>query len=279
MPYICAVTRREFTEHWIRSLSPHYDERESREILRAWLEDRHGITRLEWMSSERNIPEYEEDLRRLSDGEPVQYIIGKAHFDGLIFEVGPSVLIPRPETEDLVRHIAGEAPLDSTVLDIGTGSGCIAVALAVRRPDLKITAIDISQDALKLARSNASRNKVEIDFLQRDILRGGLPEGPGFDVVVSNPPYIEEKEHSSMETRVTGHEPSLALFVPDGQPMLFYDAITRLTAGQRRAVQLWFECHTDHTEETANILISEGFEEVRVLKDITGRNRIVTGRL
>ena len=226
-------TKRHFTE----VLAEQFPQREAEQLMRILLEDLFdiGLTR-QLMEPELRIDEFQYTLlesaaQRLLDGEPVQYVTGKAWFDGLLFQVDESVLIPRPETEELVQKVACELPSDKPlrVWDIGTGSGCIAVALAKRFPQADVKAFDVSEQALEIARRNAELNGVEVDFICDDVLH---PKSEYWnqpvDLVVSNPPYVRESERVSMEHNVLDYEPSTALFVPDEDPLLFYRQILTL---------------------------------------------------
>lgn len=276
--YFCVMTGRDFKTMWINALSERYDEREAVEILKIWLEDRHGIPRSRWSlwsEDDFNLP-YEEDLNRLISGEPIQYVVSVAEFGGEMFKVNSSVLIPRVETEDLVHFIVLNAPESARVLDIGTGSGCIPIVLGKRRPDFTLTGVDVSEDALEIARENASNLDVSVNFNRCDILND-WPLGQ-FDVIVSNPPYIEERELMSMGEHVVEHEPHGALFVPDGDPLLFYREIAQKVSNTQDSALLCFECHVDHVQAVENQLLDLGYSDVKSVEDITGRPRIAVGQ-
>ena len=220
---------------------------------------------------------------RLKQAEPIQYILEKSDFYGLEFKVNKNVLIPRPETEELVERIvkyvkSNKADADKlNILDIGTGSGCIAITLASELPQAKVTAVDISEEALHVAQTNAQSNQVNITFKKVDILSNeayaSIPEA--YDVIVSNPPYIMEKEKEAMHSNVLTHEPHLALFVPDHDPLRFYKAIARLAKEKlNKGGKLYFEINAQCGNETVAMLQEEGFENVQLLQDIFGKNRI-----
>ncbi|TNE28418.1 MAG: peptide chain release factor N(5)-glutamine methyltransferase [Bacteroidetes bacterium] len=275
LTYLCAMTTREFTNQWISALSERYDSREASEILRVWLEDSAGISRSRWMLMDV-VPEdlaYADALERLKAGEPIQYITGVAFFSDLLFNVNPSVLIPRPETEDLVNLLKDHTPRGASVLDIGTGSGCIPISLAKRRSDLQVWGLDFSKPALEVAATNAEKMQVKCTFIEMDI----LSEWPeiNFDIIVSNPPYIEDKERDGMSGHVVDYEPSSALFVPNEEPLLFYSRI--MESAFKHCDQLWFECHIDHVEEVAQQMVATGYDKVTTYPDITGRLRFVSG--
>ena len=219
--------------------------------------------------------------KRLVNGEPVQYALGEAEFMSRTFEVTPAVLIPRPETEELVQWAASLVPTSGTprILDAGTGSGCIAVSLKCLCPNAMVEAWDLSTDALEVAKRNAQHLGAEVNFRQRDMLSSWHGEGE-YDVIVSNPPYIMEKEKTDMEAHVLEHEPHLALFVPDTDPLLFYRA---LAEGAMHHLSprghLLVEINRALATETAHLFRTIGLEEVEVRQDVFGNARMVKGRL
>lgn len=219
-------------------------------------------------------------ITRLKGGEPLQYVLGTAPFAGLTFNVDSHVLIPRPETAGLVQFVAEERP--SRILDMGTGSGCIAIALAHRLPTAEVYACDLSDEALHVAANNAADNQVHITFTPCNLLDADaastLPKG--CDCLVSNPPYIRRVERHFMEERVTGWEPSLALFVPDDDPLLFYRAIARIgqTDVLRPGGQIAVEVNQLFGAETCILFSLYGYEEVRLRFDLFGQPRYVTCR-
>ena len=223
---------------------------------------------------------------RIMSGEPVQYVLCSETFYGRDFEVGEGVLIPRPETEELCEWIISDCYQSPTILDIGTGSGAIAVTLAKEIKDAKVRAMDISEKALDYARRNAMRLGAEVMFLQDDILAisksGKSPCAPneGYSVIVSNPPYIIYKERARMSPHVFEREPELALFVPDDNPLMFYHAIADY-ALDNLSVRgcLYFEINPLFVEELANMLADKGFSVIEVRKDRFGKERMVKGRL
>ena len=208
-------------------------------------------------------------------GEPVQYAVGKARFMGMDFLVTPSVLIPRPETEGLVDLITDDFQgcSDLSVLDLCTGSGCIAIALARALPFADVEAVDISKDALDVAKRNAQALIVSVDFEQADVLKLS-PAPHTYDIIVSNPPYIAEKEKAQMDARVLDYEPSLALFVPDDNPLLFYKAIGRYAfSSLKPGGKLYFEINPLFAEDLKKMLVAEGFDNVELLRDYCGKLR------
>ncbi len=231
--------------------------------------------------SKENFEKFKQALLRLKNHEPIQYIIGETEFFGLPFKVNKHTLIPRPETEELVEWILSKQKLIThnsrliTILDIGTGTGCIAISLAKNLPNSKISALDISEEALKIAQQNAELNKVEVKFFQEDILKTKtLPEK--YDVIVSNPPYVRELEKKQMHQNVLKYEPGSALFVNDEDPLLFYRAISQLAKTNLKASgNLFFEINEYLAVELTQLLKSEGFQNIEVKKDIFGKDRML----
>ncbi len=222
-------------------------------------------------------------LTRLQTGEPVQYILGHTEFYGLPFKVNPSVLIPRPETEELVEWVltsVGSYQLAlSNILDIGTGSGCIAISLKKNLPNALVSAIDISTGALETAKQNADLNEVKVDFIEDDILNSKLDlEHPKFNIIISNPPYVTLYDKTQMHTNVTDFEPHSALFVPEDDPLIFYKAIADLALNSLIAGGLLFlEINESLGNETVGLLQAKGFRDIELRKDMSGRDRMVRG--
>lgn len=222
----------------------------------------------------------DEMIRRLKKNEPIQYIIGIETFGGLTFEVNQNVLIPRPETRELVEWIAEDCQLEDPckILDIGTGSGCIAISLAKLLEQVEVEAWDVSEEALQVAHRNAERNQVDVLFRKMDVL-GGVPEGMLYDVIVSNPPYIAEKEKSQMEHNVLDWEPSIALFVPDEDPLLFYRRIAQLGGSMlKKGGSLYYEINQAYGQETMEMLASMGYQSIELRKDVWGNDRMVKAK-
>ena len=216
-------------------------------------------------------------VRRLTRFEPLQYIEGKARFRGRDFRVKPGVLIPRPETEELTELILKETAPGARLLDIGTGSGCIAVTLALETPGARVEAWDVSPEALAVARDNSERMGARVDFRLRDVWAEGEETEGRFDVIVSNPPYVTESEQADMSPNVLLYEPSTALFVPDSDPLRFYRRIGLL--GQRLLVpggRLYFEINRAFGRETAGLLQEQGYTDIRIGKDLSGNDRFVS---
>lgn len=288
-----------------------YDEREASSVTGLVMESRMGLQHIDRIlrRSEPLDPSAETrlaaDVDALLRNEPVQYVLGEAWFDGLLLKVDRHVLIPRPETEELVQWVAADiaaaakssqasspaiasspAPTPSSgaarpaILDIGTGSGCIPIALRKRLPHAELTGLDISPDALAVARENGTRYAPTVQWIQADILdETHWNDLPVYDIIVSNPPYIASAERSDMHTRVLAHEPHLALFVPDEDPLLFYRGIarfckTRLCAGGA----LYLEINEALGEETKTLLQEEGFGEIILKKDLQEKDRMIRAK-
>ena len=215
-------------------------------------------------------------LARLHNFEPIQYILGEARFLGRTFRVTPGVLIPRPETEELVEIMLKELSPVSRVLDVGTGSGCIAISLAKELPESQVTAWDVSGEALSIAAANSKALQASVRFDQRDVLTYEPCVADCYDVIVSNPPYVTEAEKQEMEHNVLDWEPSLALFVPDTDPLRFYRRIAvlgleMLTSGGI----LYFEINRAFGKDTVAMLCEAGYRTVRLQKDISHNDRFV----
>lgn len=226
--------------------------------------------------SPKDEKELESILFRLCNFEPIQYVQSTARFLGRTFRVAPGVLIPRPETEELVERMLEEVAPASRILDIGTGSGCIAVTLSKELPEAEVTAWDISGEALAIAGDNNRLLQTSVQFVQRDVLTYQPTEDEYFDVIVSNPPYVTETEKKDMDPNVLNWEPSGALFVPDSDPLRFYRRIgelgrSMLTVGGR----LYFEINRAFGEAVASMLRKQGYTNVRIRKDISGNDRYV----
>lgn len=218
----------------------------------------------------------EESITRLLRFEPIQYIQRKARFLGRDFHVEPGVLIPRPETEELVERMLKEVPAKARIADIGTGSGCIAVTLALEVPGAQVQAWDISEAALQVAKQNAQALQANVDFIQRDVLVWEPDERETLDIIVSNPPYVTEAERGEMEPNVLLYEPEGALFVPNNDPLRFYRRIGQL--GRDLLVpggKLYFEINRAYGEETCALLRRQGYTDVHTDKDLSGNDRFV----
>lgn len=234
--------------------------------------------------SEAERAKIEDVLKQLATGMPVQYAVGQTEFYGLPFEVTPDVLIPRPETEELVdwilREITERKWTKPKILDIGTGSGCIAITLQKNIPQATVSAIDISEAALQVAKENAAMNKVDVDFIKSDILQADFAMRNQFDVIVSNPPYVTQQDKLQMNNRVTDFEPHTALFVPDENPLLFYKAIANFAVQHLKPQGLLFyEINESLGNETVEMLSHKGFINIELKKDMFGKDRMVRAAL
>lgn len=235
--------------------------------------------------SKEDLERFQDAILRLKKHEPVQYIIGETEFYGLHFNVNKYTLIPRPETEELVEWIISEIDFSTErlrILDIGTGSGCIAISLAKNLPNAEVHALDISSEALKIATQNAELNEVKVEFFQTDVLKVKyLPTDvhlppERYDVIVSNPPYVRELERDQMQANVLEYEPETALFVKDEDPLLFYKAISHLSKDSLNPNgQLFFEINEQFGNELKIFLKEEGFQKIEVKKDIYVKDRMM----
>ena len=244
---------------------------ELRETAMWVLEETTGMSRAEILCKDTtNIPNLEIILERLRSGMPLQYVFGKAYWGGLTLHVNSHTLIPRPETWGLVEAVRERFQNSEAlhVLDIGTGSGCIAIALKRCFPHWHVEACDISQEAIETARQNAGANNAEIRFFQLDILK---EETDYYDIIVSNPPYVMESEKAGMQKRVLDFEPESALFVPDSDPLLFYRRIASL----QKAHSLFFEINEQAGETMREMLAGQGYINISVIPDMAGKDRIV----
>lgn len=272
-----------YRELW-RTLEPLYGNGEARAVTDYVLDVCFGLSKadimcgaVEEMTAEKTA-ELNKIFGRLMEGEPVQYVLGRAEFSGRWFNVRPGVLIPRPETEELCAWITADSKASGSpkVLDIGTGSGCIAITLQLDMPESNVTAWDISADALDVARENAKQLGANVSFVKQDALNA-KPEGE-WDVIVSNPPYICEKEKKDMAVNVLEHEPHTALFVPDADPLLFYRAITRLAVQTlNKGGRLYFEINPIYADDTCRMMQAEGMTAVELRSDMYGKQRMAKG--
>lgn len=293
MFYIWPVLIKEAYQLLQSSLAVLYDNRESSNIADLVMEEITG-----WERSKRIIYNdqplndqqaqlYKTYRNALLQGKPVQYVLGYAWFNGMRFSVDERVLIPRPETEELVASVQEHcARLDKDkdyiiqLLDIGTGSGCIAIALKKLFPHWNVWAMDKSSGALEIAKKNAANLEVQVEFREGDILQEAKSDHlPAFDIIVSNPPYIPKEDITAMHKNVLDHEPHLALFVNNGDPLQFYKAIVDFSAHHLlRGGMLFFETHEHHARDVSRLMEANEFEDVEVKKDMQGKERIVMGR-
>lgn len=269
-----------------QELAPFYPEPELEGFVRIIMETVNGLSftqmvlnRDQVLPSEK-LEQVTEVVRRLKNYEPIQYVLGQTEFFGLCLKVSPAVLIPRPETEELVDWVLSEVrPGTLSVLDVGTGSGCIALALKNRLPLARVSAVDISEEALELARQNAAENCLEVDFRREDILKWEASFWSEYDVVVSNPPYVRNSEKAQMEKNVLEYEPETALFVSDEDPLVFYRAIAGFAARYLKpGGHLFFEINEFLGEEMKRLLLELGFVGLQLRTDVNGRPRMIVGR-
>ena len=292
LPYLC-TNMTTYPLLWHRLL-PLYDADEAQSIVRWLLDACFGLSLTDIVCGKvEQLPaddahRLEGLMLRLEQGEPVQYVVGEAPFGGRSFHVEPGVLIPRPETEELCRRIVAansrpycglQPPRPLDVLDVGTGSGCIACPLALDLSPVSVSAWDLSPDALLVARTNAHRLQAEVNLSCRDALLAACEaEGRGetgrWDIIVSNPPYIAEREQADMRPNVLRYEPRMALFVPDDDPLRFYRAIAQYARRTLRGQgQLWFEINPLFAAPLERMLAEQGFDQVDILCDQFGRKR------
>ena len=268
----------------ISKLAPVYDPSESRWLMRIILGKLNGWTQTDIIlnGDKEMLPELKDRIEaiisRLLRNEPIQYILGETYWHGLTLRVSPAVLIPREETSELVDIITGENQKDDlAVLDMCTGSGCIAIALARNLSFPEVTGIDISDEALAVARDNAALCKVKINFLKSDVLKPLNLTDNSYDIIVSNPPYIADSEKKSMDANVLDYEPHSALFVPDDDPLKFYRAISfsalRLTRPDGR---LYLEINPLYARQLSDMLSADGWRDVTVIKDMHGKDRFIS---
>lgn len=281
------MTVKEVADKAFRRLATRYGDGEARWMVRLMMEEFKNYSpvdmavRGDFDAGENVERRIDETVGRLLNGEPIQYIFGKARFYGMNLKVTPDVLIPRPETEELVDLIVNDrgGERDLRVLDVCTGSGCIAIALARNLPFSEVDAIDISRQALAVARENASELKTAVSFKEGDALRMGA-DGAEYDIIVSNPPYIAEHERAEMDRNVLEHEPALALFVPDADPLRFYVAIARYAlVALKEQGGLYFEINPLYASDLAGQMKAMGWSDVSILPDMQKKNRFLIARL
>jgi len=274
---------QKFKKQFFLELSELYPETEIQSFFNILIEFKLNLTRVDLALkpnleiTAQEIIFFEKALSDLKKHIPIQYIIGETEFYGFPFKVNENVLIPRPETEELVAWIINDNKSSSKIkiLDIGTGSGCIPISLAKKIPNAEVYAIDISSDALKTAKENAKLNNVTIHFIELDILQAkDLPSN--FDIIVSNPPYVRELEKEMMQQNVLDYEPHLALFVKNENPLLFYNKIADLAKNYLvENGNLYFEINQYLGKDTSELLTSKGFKNVKLKKDIFEVDRMI----
>lgn len=277
-----AITLKTIHKRCMAELAGNYPREEANSLV-GWLMEAFLRTNRTDLLSDRSvdaIPQaMEAALTRLKQGVPIQYILGKAPFYGREFLVGPEVLIPRRETEELVHLILKNSSGEMDVLDLGTGSGCIAISLALEWKVARVTALDISPEALALARKNASLLNASLDFIRADMLAPQLPLG-SLDLMVSNPPYVRYQEKALMHPNVLDHEPHGALFVPDEDPLRFYRALFgHAQKHLRPGGMMYVEINEQFGQEVSGLMAAAGMTGIRVYQDLQGKDRIVWGQM
>ncbi|MES2851902.1 MAG: peptide chain release factor N(5)-glutamine methyltransferase [Bacteroidota bacterium] len=278
---------KEYRTQFIQELTPIYDAGEAESFFYLILEEKHQLKRIDLalhpdlVFSEAEIVVWNSILEQLKQEIPVQYLLGKTSFYGLDFEVNENVLIPRPETEELVEWIleSQKSKVESQnirILDIGTGSGCIAISLAKNIPNAAVFAIDVSEKALATAKKNAERNAVEVTFINQNILETEDLRQQ-FDIIVSNPPYVRNLEKEEIKKNVLDNEPHLALFVEDNDALIFYKKIAELAQKNlSENGQLYFEINQYLGKETVDLLEKMNFKNIELRKDIYGNDRMIS---
>ena len=279
---------KEFKLFFNEALSTIYPKTEIDSFFFILMEEKLKLQRIDtvlkpdFLITKKNLIDLKTIVKRLQKEEPIQYIIGNTEFYGLPFFVDKNTLIPRPETEELVAWVLNETKvlannktIELSILDIGTGTGCIPISLAKNLTSLNISAIDISPEALLIAKQNAILNKVTIEFIELDILNTeSLPQE--YDVIISNPPYVRELEKEEIKNNVLENEPHLALFVADENPLIFYNKIADLAKQQlSKNGMLFFEINQYLGKETVNMLVKKGFKNIQLKKDLFGNDRMI----
>ena len=273
---------KELINHITAQLATVYPEDEAQALAWWIMEEETGLSRSQMLTGCKgttNFSNLQAKIERILHFEPIQYIFGHTLWNGLDLKVTPATLIPRPETAELVNRIlevSKSRDLEISVLDIGTGSGCIAIALKKAHPEWQVTGIDISEEAIEVAKENAKRNGVEVEFLVADIFNLQSPiSNLQYDIIVSNPPYICESEKASMRPNVLNYEPATALFVPDNDPLKFYRRIAELKLGKH----LFFEINEAYPDELSAMLSELGYTDIQITNDIYGKPRIIEARM
>ena len=275
-----ALTYQEFSQKLASELHSLYSKEES-QVLIEWLLEHHlGLRRVDVFHflEEKDIPEaIWKDFERLKTGEPIQYILGHGPFYGREFLVNSDTLIPRNETEELVHLILKENPKASMrILDIGTGTGCIPITLKLEMNSPEVYALDVSKEALEIARKNAKKYNAEVEFILMDILKD-TPNLSGLDILVSNPPYVPAQEKTTMHQNVLDHEPHLALFVSDQDPLIFYRVIAEKGKNLlKKSGRIYFEIFERSGTEVCDLLKKLEYSQIKLHQDLNGKNRMIS---
>ncbi|MEH0154859.1 peptide chain release factor N(5)-glutamine methyltransferase [Limibacter armeniacum] len=277
------MNSKEIFDQLSQQLSSKFDNNEAKQMAFILLEDLFDVARTKILAHadiEADTSVLQNYVDRLLNDEPLQYLLGKADFYGRPFIVKPDVLIPRPETEELVYRIVERHKMapNLNLVDIGTGSGCIPITAALELPKSTVWGIDISEKALTVAAENAKLLQANVTFVHKDILNETLEELPKMDVIVSNPPYVTDSERALMKPNVLAHEPELALFVPDHDPLRFYRRIATLATNQLKdGGWLYFEINEQFGHETKRMMEELGFKQVAIMQDMQGKDRMAEG--
>jgi len=276
---MATVRSKDLFQQILSALTDIYDERESMAIAKNYLTDRLHIDKIKLsLNTEVAFDEslLAHDLRQLVNGTPYQHVVGFTFFYGRKFITNHHALIPRPETEELVDWVVKENKISSPIiLDIGTGTGCIPISIKSEIPDASCTGVDVSSDALQVAKNNAAKNEVTVKFSELDILKEDLPENT-FNTIVSNPPYIPNADRALMHKNVLDYEPGLALFVDDESPLVFYQAIAeKAVKSLKKGGKLYFEIHEDFGKAVCELLSSLGYSAIELRKDLQGKDRMI----
>ena len=281
---------KQYRTQFIKELSPFYDAYEAESFFYLILEDKHKLRQIdlalnhELTFSDGDFVVWDSLLAQLKKEVPIQYLLGKTNFYGLDFEVNENVLIPRPETEELVEWIINEnSKTDKAktikILDIGTGSGCIAISLAKNIPNAQVYAMDISKKAIETAKRNAMNNKTDVTFILQDVLNTEVLKCT-FDIIVSNPPYVRNLEKEEIKKNVLDYEPHLALFVEDNDALIFYRKIAALAQNNLlEDGQLYFEINQYLGDEMKDLLEKMNFKSIELRKDIYDNDRMIFGKV
>ncbi len=272
---------RKLKQFFLQEFTNYYGEREAQAVFNFWILERHQWSLKDWFLH-LDIPLKDTqvlwiDYQKLKQKMPVQYVVEKAYFYNLPFYVNPSVLIPRPETEMLVSFIINKIHNKKYIMDICSGSGCIAITLKKILPDSVVSGLEISSDAIQVAEKNSLLHQTQIEWIKKNILNCKYQDFKDLDIIVSNPPYIPLSEKKELPEHVSQYEPAIALF-SGHDPLIFYEEITTLSRyWLKKGGALVFETHSKYAQEVKDILLKNKFQEVHILQDTFGRDRIVTG--
>lgn len=284
IPYLCAMTLQDFYHGSVEQLKAIYDQSEAQALIKYLIHERLSLSFSEQIRQEqRQLTAAEQqllsgDFERLLTGEPVQHVLGYAWFNDVKIKVNKHVLIPRPETEELVTFIQDMTlPEDAVIIDLCTGSGCIALALKAHFTSASVLGADVSEAALEVAEENSRLMELPVRFIRWDLLKDAPPDLPVADVIVANPPYVRMEEIEDMHLNVANFEPHIALFVPDDDPLLFYRVIAAFALKQLKpGGRVWFEINRVYGDATGELLEEMGFEDIRVYQDLAESDRFVS---